>query len=1102
VNALGTPNFLRDLSLQCYQASWTEIMQGGLDKAQFDCRISYEDKHDIVAGNLIIFGCYGAQLNANAHLGDGSLHVVGLANVQCPSVKDLIVGDLVLLSDGTNSEMFIVKSIAWGGSDWVVGLNPAWANVQIATQTTLAKDAAQGASQIQVVSGNGLSAGQHIVIGPDAYTIGGGYGGGTTVPISGGLSSSYGTGTPISLAAAGATTIYVDTAQGLPTGSIWLDSGTTNAEGATVNSKPNRDGNVGYPLVLSGAISNAHGGGAPVIFQMNNTLLNAYAVGQAVLVRVLYQGFITQRIHSTARPIQFSIAAQGYFARYQNILSSSTVQEQDAAAMMKRDLASYGSTLPEIIVNDTQAGNWLASSNAIKINLQETDATLMQVIDDILRQENGSSIDVQYAVWVAQDRQVRHLPIATAPPYTSWKVKGHTYSTPTYHLTLSDFDGDTIASLQTTDEDMTALMNAAVVTGTNAPQGSKARNSNSTTLAQNYSPPALSCVVTAVPSTWPSSGSGLYIVINIGTGAGCVATYRGYQGTTVNFGQIGVSHGTEPLGSPVELVTELVNAVGPGKNSFQVQNANIFSSGQQITLTPTGATEESLTINSINYSSGVIVTTTATHKNHGANDIAKLASNGSGTGPRILVEQVDSIKQFGWWEGTLSSIDIYDETRLAQWASRQLSVLAWPKVASQMVLTNTACRISGRDLVQISGFADNSTLVQNVQKVQYTATAADMNISATVDMGILYKTSAQVMQEIAKEHAQRIKYHIPQHHSQQQGMVHGHQINQSDINQVTIDAGTVKVNGQVYQIPSLTTAVPDGESRWGASCGPGVVTPAIVEMPYRLWNNRKVYANLIYTIDQQGDAPQLYSQFSGVPLWKIQSANGVIVGWEPLFTQKGVGLSELPSSSTPAAPVVSGVTQNTVQQSNNIAGDLTVSGTVTNFPTDGACHSLKFYIRTAGTTNWSHKYTLKATGLPQPSTSQPFTVVLHGLPLGESIDVGVSSYSDNLESTITVILSAYVLPQIGSNTATESIVASNTSATRFLISNSSRYSAVIFNKSSAPLYLGTDNTLSLTTFAWFVPPMSSWMLPVPYTGEIWGIWPVANGQANIAAFPA
>jgi len=1043
VNVSGTPNLLRDCSYDCYQAQWTDLMQGGLDAAEFDLRLKYEDTTDFVFGNWVVFGCLGASLTSNASSGDSSLIVSNLYNQQALAadrqVKDLNNGDLIIVSDGTNAEMFVVNNITGpSGGHWTVNLSAAWNTVQIEQQTKLVNEVSSGASSVLVYNktapnGHVLSNGDSIAIGNDGYTVssitGPGADGNFTLHLSGTTSQSYSKNTPVSAAGPGATTIFCTTTSGVPSGNqIWMDSGRTFVDARTITGKVLHQG-----LTLSSGLTNAHGAGAPVLFKMNNTLQNNYAGGfdshglaKTRITRVQYQGYLTQRIHSTQILDQFSFKAQGFFARYNSVMDSSTVQNEDAAQQMKRDLASYASTIPGIIVNDTQAGAWLASANTIKVNVQETDSQFTQLIDTILRQENGNSLNVQYAVWVGPDRIVRHLPIATSPAYTKYVTGGHTYSTPTYYLALSDASsgsqnptfGDTIASIQTTDEDGTSLINAAIVTGTTAPNGSGVYNANTTTLAQTAHVGDTHLVVTSVPSTWPASATGLKLRFkNI---SGAYPDYINHTGTTV---QLSPGLATQlNIGQDVELITHLTSPSSAGDQLFHVGNTVIFSSGQQVTFDPTG-TDETLTIQSMNPGAKTITTTTAAKHPH--TSAVCLAANGSGQGPRILVEQLDSIYGgvddngnryggFGWFEGTLSSEDIYDEKRLAEWAAKQLSITAWPLVNCQVQLNNSSARLSGRDLVQIEGFTGvYPNLVQNVSSIQYNATAADANISGTLNLGILHSTVGSVIKDIAKERTHKVKYKMPAHHGNQDCHVHGHAIAQADLQSIAIDAGTVQLNGQTYQIPALTTAVPDGESRWGASCGPGVASPAIVEMPNRLWNGRKVYAHgSTWTIDQAGDAPQQVDTFSGIPLWKVKAVNGGIVGWEPLFQTRGVKLEHLPSSSVPPAPNVTGFSPTLTAAGNGISGDIALSGTVNNFPTDGATAEVKFYVRTNGTTPWHHAKTYRVSGLPQPSISQAITTVLQGVPMGQSIDIGMTFDGFNGEGTATVLASNFTLPNI------------------------------------------------------------------------------------------
>jgi hypothetical protein len=132
-----------------------------------------------------------------------------------------------------------------------------------------------------------------------------------------------------------------------------------------------------------------------------------------------------------------------------------------------------------------------------------------------------------------------------------------------------------------------------------------------------------------------------------------------------------------------------------------------------------------------------------------------------------------------------------------------------------------------------------------------------------------------------------------------------------------------------------------------------------------------------------------------------------------MFQPRGISLSQLPSSTAPPAPSVTGFSPTVTAQANGIAGDVPLSGTITNFPTDGSCAEMKFYARTysvAGTGAWHHKLTVRASGLPQPTISQTISEVIHGLPIGENIDVAVTFDGFNGEGPPTVIISNYAMP--------------------------------------------------------------------------------------------
>lgn len=84
------------------------------------------------------------------------------------------------------------------------------------------------------------------------------------------------------------------------------------------------------------------------------------------------------------------------------------------------------------------------------------------------------------------------------------------------------------------------------------------------------------------------------------------------------------------------------------------------------------------------------------------------------------------------------------------------------------------------------------------------------------------------------------------------------------------------------------------------------------------------------------------------------------------------------------------------------------------------------------------------------------------------------------------------------NTATLSNVAASATSVQLLAANASRKGAVIFNDSSAVLYVKFGTTASTTSFTYYVPASAHLELPsTTYTGGMDGIWASATGNARV-----
>lgn len=85
-----------------------------------------------------------------------------------------------------------------------------------------------------------------------------------------------------------------------------------------------------------------------------------------------------------------------------------------------------------------------------------------------------------------------------------------------------------------------------------------------------------------------------------------------------------------------------------------------------------------------------------------------------------------------------------------------------------------------------------------------------------------------------------------------------------------------------------------------------------------------------------------------------------------------------------------------------------------------------------------------------------------------------------------------------SSVATLTSVAGATSSTALLASNGNRKGMMIFNDSTAILYLAFASSASTTAYTVQVAPGGFYEMPSPiYTGALYGIWSAANGNARI-----
>lgn len=92
---------------------------------------------------------------------------------------------------------------------------------------------------------------------------------------------------------------------------------------------------------------------------------------------------------------------------------------------------------------------------------------------------------------------------------------------------------------------------------------------------------------------------------------------------------------------------------------------------------------------------------------------------------------------------------------------------------------------------------------------------------------------------------------------------------------------------------------------------------------------------------------------------------------------------------------------------------------------------------------------------------------------------------------------SFTVSQAKPATSITSSVPGSITNTVLLPANGTRLGATVYNDSSSLLYVKLGGAASLTDFTVKLFPLAYYEIPYGYTGEIDGIWSVANGSAKI-----
>ena len=102
---------------------------------------------------------------------------------------------------------------------------------------------------------------------------------------------------------------------------------------------------------------------------------------------------------------------------------------------------------------------------------------------------------------------------------------------------------------------------------------------------------------------------------------------------------------------------------------------------------------------------------------------------------------------------------------------------------------------------------------------------------------------------------------------------------------------------------------------------------------------------------------------------------------------------------------------------------------------------------------------------------------------------------------LTAALDTVTVVQDSNSTAALTQVASSTSSATILATNTARKEALIFNNSTANLFLAFTGIAATTAFTIKLAAGTAYNLPMPlYKGVIAGIWDAANGTAQVTEY--
>lgn len=121
---------------------------------------------------------------------------------------------------------------------------------------------------------------------------------------------------------------------------------------------------------------------------------------------------------------------------------------------------------------------------------------------------------------------------------------------------------------------------------------------------------------------------------------------------------------------------------------------------------------------------------------------------------------------------------------------------------------------------------------------------------------------------------------------------------------------------------------------------------------------------------------------------------------------------------------------------------------------------------------------------------------------GTTYQATLPTYADGDPADFQTDANGRLLTRNPSSTPSVTSVAGDTSNQTLLAANANRLGAIIYNDSTANLYLKLGTTASTTSFTALLTSDSYYEVPFNYTGRIDGVWASATGDARITELTA